>query len=150
MFALIYDKNDRRTEQKQLLPVDGESYGKRFTLSCGPGMEEWNVTDTHRHIRYCYSGEGILKEVIDRNGQKTVLSYENGNLRRMQTALGYVRFMANLPVIDMVRTGQNIGRLRKQAGLLVRDLQDVFGFATPQAIYKWQRFCMCAWMIFWL
>jgi len=39
----------------------------------------------------------------------------------------------------MVRTGQNIGRLRKQAGLSVRDLQDVFGFATPQAIYKWQR-----------
>ena len=47
--------------------------------------------------------------------------------------------MVNLPVIDMVRTGQNIGRLRKQAGLSVRDLQDVFGFATPQAIYKWQR-----------
>ena len=47
--------------------------------------------------------------------------------------------MANLPVIDMVKTGQNIGRLRKQAGLSVRDLQDIFGFATPQAIYKWQQ-----------
>ena len=47
--------------------------------------------------------------------------------------------MANMSVIDMVRTGQNIGRLRKQAGLSVRDLQDVFGFATPQAIYKWQQ-----------
>ena len=47
--------------------------------------------------------------------------------------------MANLPVIDMVRTGQNIGRLRKQAELSVKDLQDVFGFATPQAIYKWQQ-----------
>ena len=47
--------------------------------------------------------------------------------------------MVNLPVIDMVRTGQNIARLRKQAGLSVRDLQDVFGFATPQAIYKWQQ-----------
>ena len=47
--------------------------------------------------------------------------------------------MANLLVIDMVRTGQNIGRLRKQAGLSVRDLQDIFGFATPQAIYKWQQ-----------
>ena len=47
--------------------------------------------------------------------------------------------MVNLPVIDMIRTGQNIGRLRKQAGLSVRDLQDVFGFATPQAIYKWQQ-----------
>ena len=47
--------------------------------------------------------------------------------------------MVNLPVIDMIGTGQNIARLRKQAGLLVRDLQDVFGFATPQAIYKWQQ-----------
>ena len=47
--------------------------------------------------------------------------------------------MVNQPVIDMVRTGQNIGRLRKQAGLSVRDLQDIFGFATPQAIYKWQQ-----------
>ena len=47
--------------------------------------------------------------------------------------------MVNLPVIDMVRTGQNIGRLRKQAGLSVRDLQEIFGFATPQAIYKWQQ-----------
>ena len=40
---------------------------------------------------------------------------------------------------DRVKTGQNIGRLRKQAGLSVRDLQDIFGFATPQAIYKWQQ-----------
>ena len=47
--------------------------------------------------------------------------------------------MVNLPVIDMLMTGQNIGRLRKQAGLSVRDLQDIFGFATPQAIYKWQQ-----------
>ncbi len=44
-----------------------------------------------------------------------------------------------IPTIDMVRTGQNINRLRKNAGVSVKDLQDVFGFATPQAIYKWQR-----------
>ena len=43
------------------------------------------------------------------------------------------------PVIDMAATGQNIVRLRKRAGLTVKDLQDVFGFSTPQAIYKWQR-----------
>ena len=47
--------------------------------------------------------------------------------------------MANLPTIDMIRTGQNICRLRKQVGLSVKDLQDIFGFATPQAIYKWQQ-----------
>ena len=47
--------------------------------------------------------------------------------------------MVNLPTIDMIRTGQNISRLRKQAGLSVKDIQDIFGFATPQAIYKWQQ-----------
>ena len=47
--------------------------------------------------------------------------------------------MSLWPVIDMTATGQNIVRLRKRAGLTVKDLQDIFGFATPQAIYKWQR-----------
>ena len=47
--------------------------------------------------------------------------------------------MVNLPTIDMISTGQNITRLRRQVGLSVRDLQDIFGFATPQAIYKWQQ-----------
>ena len=39
----------------------------------------------------------------------------------------------------MVKTGQNIMRLRKEAGLSVKDLQITFGFSTPQAIYKWQQ-----------
>ncbi|MBE5880353.1 MAG: helix-turn-helix transcriptional regulator [Lachnospiraceae bacterium] len=39
----------------------------------------------------------------------------------------------------MAGTGQNIVTLRKAAGVSVKDLQDVFGFATPQAIYKWQH-----------
>ena len=44
-----------------------------------------------------------------------------------------------IPVIDMTATGINITRLRQNAGMTVRDLQEVFGFTTPQAIYKWQR-----------
>ena len=44
-----------------------------------------------------------------------------------------------LPIINMTATGMNIARLRKNAGMTVRDLQAVFGFANPQAIYKWQR-----------
>lgn len=47
--------------------------------------------------------------------------------------------MSTFPVIDMAATGRNILRLRQQAGLTVKDLQDLFGFATPQAIYKWQH-----------
>ena len=44
-----------------------------------------------------------------------------------------------MPTIDMVATGKNIEMLRKAAGISVRDLQEVFGFGTPQAIYKWQH-----------
>ena len=47
--------------------------------------------------------------------------------------------MSTWPVIDMNATGANIVRLRQNAGLSVKDLQDIFGFSTPQAIYKWQR-----------
>ena len=47
--------------------------------------------------------------------------------------------MNRIPVIDMTATGRNIDRLRREAGLTVRQLQAVFGFSTPQAIYKWQR-----------
>ena len=47
--------------------------------------------------------------------------------------------MNDLPTIDMIATGANITAMRQRAGLSVRDLQDIFGFSTPQAIYKWQR-----------
>lgn len=47
--------------------------------------------------------------------------------------------MCIMPVIDMTKMGQNIVTLRKKAGLSVKDLQDAFGFGTPQAIYKWQQ-----------
>ena len=47
--------------------------------------------------------------------------------------------MRGIPVIDMAATGVNITRLRMKAGLTVKDLQTIFGFTTPQAIYKWQR-----------
>ena len=44
-----------------------------------------------------------------------------------------------VPVVDLKLTGQNIAVLRKQSGISVRELQTMLGFATPQAIYKWQR-----------
>ncbi len=47
--------------------------------------------------------------------------------------------MNRIPVIDMTLTGRNIDRLRREAGMTVQQLQAVFGFSTPQAIYKWQR-----------
>lgn len=42
------------------------------------------------------------------------------------------------PRIDLVKTGQNISRLRRRAGYSVRDLQRELGLGSPQSIYKWQ------------
>lgn len=39
----------------------------------------------------------------------------------------------------MMATGQNITNLMNQAGMTVRDIQNVFGFSNPQSIYKWRR-----------
>ncbi len=47
--------------------------------------------------------------------------------------------MGTLPSINMRATGDNIIRMRQRMGMTVQDLQNIFGFSTPQAIYKWQR-----------
>lgn len=47
--------------------------------------------------------------------------------------------MFNIPTVDLVATGKNIEKLRKEAGLSVKELLNIFGFGTPQAIYKWQH-----------
>ena len=47
--------------------------------------------------------------------------------------------MNMLPSINMSATGNNITQMRRRAGMTVQDLQNIFGFSFPQAIYKWQR-----------
>lgn len=44
-----------------------------------------------------------------------------------------------LPAIDLKKTGRNIARMRKDLGISVRELQIMFGFTSPQAIYNWQN-----------
>ena len=34
---------------------------------------------------------------------------------------------------------EKYNRMMKAAGMTVKDLQEIFGFATPQAIYKWKN-----------
>ena len=47
--------------------------------------------------------------------------------------------MNRFPTINLVETGKNITRLMNKNNIKVSDLQDVFGFEFPQAIYKWKR-----------
>ena len=43
------------------------------------------------------------------------------------------------PVIDLIATGQNLSRLRKENGFTVARLQEQLGLASPQSLYKWFR-----------
>ena len=44
-----------------------------------------------------------------------------------------------IPIINMIATGENIRQLREIQGISVREIQDALGFTNPQAIYKWQH-----------
>lgn len=41
--------------------------------------------------------------------------------------------------IDMKKTGQRIAQAMKEQGVTVRQIQNVFGFEAPNAIYRWLR-----------
>ena len=43
-----------------------------------------------------------------------------------------------IPVVNMIETGKNIKKMREKAGMTVKEVQQVFGFSTPQAIYRWE------------
>jgi len=43
------------------------------------------------------------------------------------------------PVIDSQSTGSKIKEIRKEKGFSVRDIQSVFGFDYPQAVYAWEQ-----------
>lgn len=47
--------------------------------------------------------------------------------------------MNGLPKVDMMQTGERIAELRLKNNMTVKDLQELFEFNTPQAIYKWMR-----------
>jgi transcriptional regulator with XRE-family HTH domain len=41
--------------------------------------------------------------------------------------------------IDMKKTGQKTAKECRQQGITIKDLQTLFGFAAPNAIYRWLR-----------
>ena len=47
--------------------------------------------------------------------------------------------MMKFPMVDLVKTGENITRLMKINNIKISDLQEILGFEYPQSIYKWKR-----------
>lgn len=44
-----------------------------------------------------------------------------------------------MEIINIEETGKNIKNIFKERNYKIKDIQDIFGFNTPQAIYKWFR-----------
>lgn len=44
-----------------------------------------------------------------------------------------------MPVIDSKATGEHIKELCLAKGLKCKDVQAIFNFSSPQAVYKWWR-----------
>lgn len=44
-----------------------------------------------------------------------------------------------MPMIDTVATGKNIKDMATKHGMRAQDIQTVFGFGTPQTVFKWFR-----------
>lgn len=42
-----------------------------------------------------------------------------------------------MPVIDVKATGERISELKDAAGMSVKDIQKIMGFASPYPVYKW-------------
>ena len=47
--------------------------------------------------------------------------------------------MSQIPRINLKETGKNINKLRRNAGISVKELQLSLGLGSAQAIYKWQN-----------
>lgn len=43
------------------------------------------------------------------------------------------------PVINLAETGKRIREIRVEQGFSVRDIQVIFGFDYPQAVYAWEQ-----------
>ena len=44
-----------------------------------------------------------------------------------------------VPTVNLKKAGENIKRIRIEAGISVKDVQTTLGFSTPQAVYSWQN-----------
>ena len=45
----------------------------------------------------------------------------------------------NKPIIDVAATAANIKACRIRAGYSVREIQNIFNFSSPEAIYAWEK-----------
>lgn len=68
-----------------------------------------------------------------------LLVFYNFRMRFYMKTNAPSRKKGTVPVINMDATGHRICVFREKKRMSVKQLQELLGFDTPQAIYKWQR-----------
>lgn len=64
-------------------------------------------------------------------------TYKNGSIAVARDLLVPSSERTIISNINIVATGERIRQLMFDARITIRDMQEIFGFKTPQAIYKW-------------
>ncbi len=64
-------------------------------------------------------------------------TYKNGSIAVARDLLVPSSERTIISNINIVATGERIRQLMFDAHITIRDMQEIFGFKTPQAIYKW-------------
>lgn len=100
-------------------------YAQRPNATFCKPYEDWNAENYRRYVKRGSTGIALFVMNRDKPYLRYVFDVADTGVRRSSP--------------DMAATGMNITRLRINAGLSVKDLADIFGFATPQAVYKWQH-----------
>lgn len=90
----------------------------------GVPMSEIVVADTSA---YSVRAKGLL------------YSCENGSIGATRNLLVPRGERMIIPNVNVIATGARINQLMLDAGMTIQDMQKVFGFNTPQAIYKWVK-----------
>ena len=133
--------------EKVLIPINMRDGS---VLAVGKGNPEWNYSAPHGAGRLMSRTAAknnlsldeykeMMKGVYSTSINESTLDEAPMAYKRLEDIIDVIKEMFVFPTIDLVATGKNIVRLREESGLSVRELQDIFGFATPQAIYKWQH-----------
>ena len=135
--------------EKVLIPINMRDGS---VLAIGKGNPEWNYSAPHGAGRIM-SRTKAFQELTLEEYQKTMEGIYTTSVNEHTLDEAPMAYKSLEDIIDVIKESVDIIDVmkpiynfkasdqvcRNRTGLSERDLQDVFGFTTPQAIYKWQH-----------
>ncbi|MDE5907728.1 MAG: hypothetical protein K2H52_03125 [Lachnospiraceae bacterium] len=127
VFELTYDRNDRRKEQKQLLPMDGESYGR---------------TEFHYDMRGNLIGryrDDVMEEQNSCDIRGNRLTITDGDGVEVSRRYGIQNEQLEISTINSREQGKAVQKLSYDARGRITGVEDGCGGKTRYALDGWGR-----------